>query len=437
MSHKRPRSWGNPDLRHQTQVPAPPIAQIEQQLFSLLTPGSFQPLRLAQGEKKRRDRLLTLPVMMAVVVSLVYRQIPGLSEILRVLHLEGLLWVEPLSVSKQALSKRLRTIPAALFAQVFEQVIQRIQSTKTALPAPQGWELVQQNFAALWIADGSTLEALRRKLKVLKAQTTTLGGKMMMVVEAFNHQPVATWYTEKASANDKTFSDDLLARLPVGGLLIFDLGFFDFVWFDAFTSSHKFFVTRLRAKTAYKVTRCLSQGIYYRDEIIQMGQYRSHPCEHPVRLVSVLWGKTWYYYLTNVLDPQILSAQQVCELYRRRWRVEDAFLLTKRLLGLAYLWVGGSNGVQIQIFATWIFYAVLNDLCSQVAVALTQPKERISVEMVFRGLYHFAGSLMRSESTDVVTYLVEHHKLLGLVKAERKRHRDNAARSKEIWACSG
>jgi hypothetical protein len=137
-----------------------------------------------------------------------------------------------------------------------------------------------------------------------------------------------------------------------------------------------------------------------------------------------------------VLDPQILSAQQVCELYRCRWRIEDAFLLTKRLLGLAYLWVGGTHGVQIQIFATWIFYAVLNDLCSQVAVALNQPKERISVEMVFRGLYHFARALMRSESTDVVTYLVEHHKLLALVKAERKRHRENAARSKEIWACS-
>jgi hypothetical protein len=36
-----------------------------------------------------------------------------------------------------------------------------------------------------------------------------------------------------------------------------------------------------------------------------------------------------------------------------------------------------------------------------------------------------------------VTYLVEHHKLLGLVKAERKRHRDNAARSSQIWAGSG
>ena len=437
MSQKRPSTWGNPDHRRQTQLPAPPIAQIEQQLFSLLNPGSFKPLRLAQGEKKLRDRLLTLPVMIAVVVSLVYRQIPGLSEILRVLESEGLLWVEPLSVSKQAISKRLRTLPACLFAQVFEQVMQRMQSKKTGLPIPEGWELLQQNFTALWIADGSTLEALRRKLKVLKDQTTALGGKMMMVVEAFNHHPVATWYTDKATANDKTWADDLLARLPVGGLLIFDLGFFDFVWFDAFTNANKFFVTRLRRKTAYKVSRCLSQAQYYRDEIIQMGQYRSNPCKHPVRLVSVLWGKTWYYYLTNVLDPQLLSAQQVCELYRRRWRVEEAFLLTKRLLGLAYLWVGGTNGVQIQIFATWIFYAVLNDLCSQVAVALNQPKERISVEMVFRGLYHFAGAVMRSESTDVVTYLVDHYQRLGLVKAERKRHRENTARSKEIWASSG
>jgi hypothetical protein len=40
--------------------------------------------------------------MMAIVVSLVYRQIPSLSEVTRVLEKEGLLWVESLKVSKQA-----------------------------------------------------------------------------------------------------------------------------------------------------------------------------------------------------------------------------------------------------------------------------------------------------------------------------------------------
>jgi hypothetical protein len=56
------------------------------------------------AQQKLRDRLLTLPAMMAVVVSLVYRRIPSLSEVLRVLEVEGLLWVEPLKVTKQALS---------------------------------------------------------------------------------------------------------------------------------------------------------------------------------------------------------------------------------------------------------------------------------------------------------------------------------------------
>lgn len=63
----------------------------------------------------------------------------------------------------------------------------------------------------------------------------------------------------------------------------------------------------------------------------------------------------------------MLSAQRVCELYPDGKRVEDAFLLTKRLLGLAYIWVGDTNGVQITIVATWIFYAVLNQLCIDVA----------------------------------------------------------------------
>ncbi len=139
-------------------------------------------------------------------------------------------------------------------------------------------------------------------------------------------------------------------------------------------------------------------------------------------MVSVLWGSTWYYYLTNVLNPQILSAQQVCELYRRRWRVEDAFLLTKRLLGLAYIWVGDTNGVQIQILATWIFYAVQNQLCIDVAIALNQTLDRIYTEMVFRSLYHFSKAVLRGDASEAVPYLVKHRKLFGLVKTRRKRH---------------
>ncbi len=145
----------------------------------------------------------------------------------------------------------------------------------------------------------------------------------------------------------------------------------------------------------------------------EWGSDRNTPCQHVLRLVSILWKGTWYRYLTNVLDPEQLSARPVGELYRRRWRIEDAFLLTQRLLGLSYLWVGGRNGVQIQIYATWIFYAVLVDVCRQVAVVLGQPQDRISVEMVYRSFYHFSRASEKDPSLQLIPFLMARAKLLG------------------------
>src|SRR5207244_789092 len=259
------------------------------------------------------------------------------------------------------------------------------------------------------------------------------GGKMMVMVEAFSHRPLWQLSTDDAAANDKRFAAEIMTALPIRGLLVFDLGFFSFLWFDDFTDQQKFFVTRMRQKIAYRTVQVLSQGPYYRDEIIQVGQYRSHPCTHPLRMVSVLWQGVWYRYLTNVLDPQRLSARQVCELYRRRWRIEDAFALTKRVLDLSYLWTGSTNAVQLQFYATLILYAVLLTLRQQVAEVMGEPLERISVEMVFRAFYQYSRAVQRGAADVLVLFLAEHAKLLGLVKRWRKHHRERQQLEYLIW----
>jgi len=70
----------------------------------------------------------------------------------------------------------------------------------------------------------------------------------------------------------------------------------------------------------------------------------------------------------------------VADLYRRRWRIEEAFHTVKRLL-LSYLWTGSINGIK-QVWATWLFYAVLVDLGDAVADELSLPFDRISLEMI-------------------------------------------------------
>jgi hypothetical protein len=107
---------------------------------------------------------------------------------------------------------------------------------------------------------------------------------------------------------------------------------------------------------------------------------------------------------------------QVAQIYQQRWRIEDAFNIAKRLLGLAYFWVGSINGVQVQIWATWLLYAMLVDLTDQIAEAMKRPFADISMEMVFKGLYHFTQEKKLGRASDPVHYLVEDAKLLGILK---------------------
>jgi hypothetical protein len=441
MAYKHTRPRPHAEFRHRSQIPLPAVAEVEQQLAALLSPSLLAPRQLERHDPRQphrvirmRERLLTLPVMVAIIVSLVWRRMPAVAEVHKVLAQEGLLWVAPLRVSPQAIAKRLDALPAAVMGQLFTEVCARLHAqAPPGLPHPS-WAPVWAHFSLLAIVDGSTLEALRKKTEVLRQREgLVLGGKMLGMVAAFSHHPLWQLYTEDAAANDKRFAAEILAVLPPGGLLVFDLGFFSFLWFDDFTAAHKFFVTRMREKTAYRTVRELSRGPYYRDEILEVGQYHSNPCRYPLRMVSVLWQGVWYRSLTNVRDPHVLSARQVCELYRRRWRIEDAFLLTKRVLDLAYLWTGSTNAVQLQIQATLIFYAVLVTICQQVAQALGEPLERISVEMVFRAFYHYSRALERGESDELVPFLVAHAKLLGLVKRWRKHHRERQQLESIIW----
>jgi hypothetical protein len=155
------------------------------------------------------------------------------------------------------------------------------------------------------------------------------------------------------------------------------------------------------------------------DRLIRLGDGR-----HELRLVEVRLGTTWYRYLTSVVDPGQLSAQTVADLYGRRWRIEEAFLTAGRLLGLSYLWTGSENGVLLQVWATWLLFSVLVDLGDEVAEVLMVPFDRISLEMVFRGLYHFMRAYEWGEALDPVAYLSsQENRDLGVLKRKRgKRH---------------
>lgn len=413
--HARPRT-----------APAPSSPAVEARLAELIRPATYA-LAAQYRQLGLRWRVLTLPVMVALVLAMIGRQVPSVTTLVQLLARESLLWAPPRRGSQQALSQRLRCRPAELFSEVLQAVLPTLRARAAARRRPRSAvvDRALAQFSHIWVADATTLEAVFRRVGALRETAAlVLGGKLLTVLDLPSKLPVQCWWDDNPAANEKSCLDRLQAMLPRGTLLVLDRGFYSFPCFDWLTEHGDWCLTRARALTAFPVQQVLAETPSVRDRIIRLGQYRSNPCRHPVRLVEVRVGGAWRAYLTNVLDPTVLPPADAVDLYARRWRIEEAFLLVKRLLGLAYLWTGAVNGIQLQVWATWLLDAVLVDLSDAVAEELDVPLERISLEMVFRGLYFFCGAHARGEADDPVAYLAAQPDL-GIVKRRRK-HRERA-----------
>jgi hypothetical protein len=382
------------------------------------------PLTLSQCDLFRlmglRERTLTLPVMMALLLSAVWRQIAAVNELARLTRDEAVLWEAPQKVSQQALSERFNTLPAILFLSVLNQLLplmqQRWQKRQRPLPPEIAW--AQARFSACLIVDGSTLDALIRKVGLLKDfENHPLAGKMTALLHLGSQLPDNIWFDAKATKHDQGFWKAIIAHIQTGSLLLFDLGYTNFTYFRQLTEKGVTFITRAKSNLKFEVVAVLTNTSVFRDTIIWIG---SEDDRQQVRLVEVLYGNTWRRFLTNELNPEQLPARYLVALYYRRWTIERAYATIKRLLGLAYFWCGSQNAVELQLWSTWIVYTVLVDLCDEVAGLLKLPFERISVEMVFRSTYYYTKAVERGDTRSMPEYLANRSTDLGIVKRKRK-----------------
>ncbi|MCB8943300.1 MAG: IS4 family transposase [Ardenticatenaceae bacterium] len=382
------------------------------------------PLTMMQCEVFRqmglRERTLTLPVMMALLLSAVWRQIAAVNELVRLIRDEAILWEEPKKVSQQALAERFNTLPAILFLNVLNQFLplmqQRWQKRERPLPPEIAW--AQARFTTCLIADGSTLDALIRKVGLLRdLESHPLAGKMTALLHLGSQLPDKIWFEAKATRHDQSFWEAILAHIQAGSLLLFDLGYTNFTRFGQLTQKGVTFITRAKSNLKYEGAQVLVKTPVFRDTIVWIG---AGDDRQQVRLIEVLYGNTWRRFLTNELNPEQLSARYLVALYYRRWTIERAYATIKRLLGLAYFWCGSQNAVELQLWSTWIVYTVLIDLCDEVAGLLKLPFERISVEMLFRSIYYYTKAVERGDGRPLPEYLADRSADLGIVKRKRK-----------------
>ena len=408
--------------RSKRPISAPPAEAVVARLTEIVHPATLAQVRYFHG-LGLRARLLTLPVMVALVLSLLWRQIGSINERVRVVHTEAVLWVPPLrDLTQQALAQRLRTLPAALFNRVLQTILPVLQGRWPArqrpLPPAVAWahRPLYGGSDGRWVDSGYVL--LRKVGLLQDALKAPLAGRMMALLDLASRLPRRVWYDADPNGPDARFWERLWSGMPTGALVIFDRGFTDFARWATLTARGVTWLTRAKKNLKYEVVQVLVQTATVRDRIVWIGEGATR---QQVRLIEVQAHGTIYRSLTNALELARLPTVQAVALYPQRWRVEDAFSIVKRLLGLAYFYCGAENALEMHVWATWLLYAVLIDLTDAVAEALACPFAAVSPERVYRSLYFVTNAVAQDPTTGLVRSLADHARELGMIKRPRKK----------------
>jgi hypothetical protein len=187
------------------------------------------------------------------------------------------------------------------------------------------------------------------------------GAKAHIVYDPDAAQPLYLQVT-KASVNDITAAK----AMPVepGATYVFDLGYYDYGWWAGLNRAGCRIVTRLKANTPFEAAEeravpadsaILSDRTGYLPK--RLAGARQNPLPELVREVRVRieTGKILRLF-TNDLNA---SAEEIADLYKRRWEIELFFRWIKQTLKISRFLGTSENAVRIQIITALIAFMLL------------------------------------------------------------------------------
>lgn len=214
----------------------------------------------------------------------------------------------------------------------------------------------------------------------------------------------------------KVHADALRAGLRGGTLLLFDLGYFSFEWFDDLTRAGHYWVSRLRQRTSYEILHVLVAQDGYVESLVWLGAYRADRAAYQARLIQVRYRGQWYGYLTNVLDPLRLSGAEVVRLYARRWDIELAFRALKDHLKLNVLWSARAEVVGVQVLACLLLANLFHTAQRQIAQQAGVDVFDVSIDLVTR----LVPRLLQ-QGYEPISTLVEQGQHIGVIRPSTRQ----------------
>lgn len=187
------------------------------------------------------------------------------------------------------------------------------------------------------------------------------GAKAHIVYDPDADQPLYLVVTT-ANVNDITAAKAM--PIEAGATYVFDLGYYDYGWWAKLHENNCRFVTRLKTNTPLEVeeARPVVPGSSIQSDRTgylpkRLAASRSNPMSALVREIEVEIdsGKV----LRIVTNDLSASAQEIADLYKRRWAIELFFRWVKQTLKIGHFLGTSENAVRIQITVALIAFLLL------------------------------------------------------------------------------
>jgi hypothetical protein len=394
-------------------VPDPALlARVEGFLAELA--GGLEPAPSGPAGRGR-PRVLPALALWGGLLVCVLRGWQSQKALWRLLAATGLWHFAPVPVSDEAVYKRLAAADpspvAGLFADLTALLAERLDAHADRTLAP---------FAAeVFAIDQTTLDPVARRLPALRdvpaGDDRLLPGKLAGVFDVRRQLWRRIEHRPDPHENEKAACRALVAGLPRRSLLLFDLGYFAFEWFDDLTAGGFTWVSRLRERTSYEVIHAYYEDGDTRDALVWLGAHRADRAAVAVRLVQFRRGEAVHRYLTNVLSPRTLPLAEVPRLYARRWDLETAVNTAKTDLGLHLLWSAKPAVVLHQVWAVLTVAQVLQALRVLVAAAARVDPFDVSLPLLARYLPMYAAA-----GRDPIAAFAADGERLGFIRPSRR-----------------
>jgi hypothetical protein len=290
------------------------------------------------------------------------------------------------SLSKNAVSKRLKNVTWYLFRGVYNHLLKRY----TNLLNSEDKKFLGR-FRDAFAIDGSVISLVKIIEKVFESIHKNKASLKLNVKFSLKIAAVSKLQVTSGKQHDSRFR---FVTQTANCLYLIDLGYWSFSLMKKIIDAGSFFVMRLKGNCDPLIVKVsgdnaqhlvgkrlseigdflaaqVAQGFI--DLTVQLSRAKKPRFKDDVRLVGLFHEGQWRFYVTNIVENNF-TPQIIYELYAQRWQVEIFFNLIKNVLTLENIISRTKNGIMIEIYSALIYY-----LLTRIVIALAAQKTNRSI----------------------------------------------------------